>query len=568
MKKIISLVLCVLLTFSAFSILSFAAEDELKVTVATDLHLNVPAMNTADGAYVDKDFSHVPSQGQLYLESELLVDKFLDTAAQNDSEVILITGDLANGYASVRQEHEIMSSKLAEFEKTSGKRVYVVPGNHDYYARGTKVTTADFMEYYKDFGYSEAIEVDTNSASYVVDLNDDYRLIAIDSCKPGGGVNGMTEERAEWIKEQAKKAQQDGKKAIAMMHFNLLQHFIFSELLLTEAVIDKQWGIQEAFAEYNVKYCFVGHTHEHDIASYTGANGNTIYDIVTGSLNAYPCAYREVTFGDDVVIKTKYIESLDMTSLKNKISENCYNLATADFTEYAKQCAYLGILGTMENYIQPATLKKILGINSTDDPELCEVIDAIAPSLKEVVYLPMMKENETQEGMSIESMAKEIGLDLPENDFENLAELGVFLYQEHVVGDENYGLLSKEFSVLTVVMTTALSHILKNVTAEHYVMLLELLCDVLGVEVPVAFINYTGSGISKLEGIDIFVSVVLNAVLLQFTTDEAPSDINARLPGFDIEIADEEKELTFWEKIVEFFKNIFAFIVRFFNFGF
>ncbi len=568
MKKIISLVLCVLMTFSAFSMLSFAAEDELKVTVATDLHLNAPYMNVADGKYTAEDFSHVPSQGQLYLESELLIDKFLDTAAENDSEIILITGDLANGYATVKQEHEIMSSKLAEFEAKSGKRVYVVPGNHDYYARGTKVTPADFMEYYKDFGYSEAITLDTDSASYVVDLNEEYRLIAIDSCKPGAGVNGMTKERAEWVKAQAKKAQQDGKKAIAMTHFNLLQHFIFGEILHAASVIDKQWGIQEAFAEYNVKYCFVGHTHEQDIASYTGANGNTIYDIVTSSLNAYPCAYREVSFGDDVVIKTKYIKNLDMTSLKNKISENCYNLASSDFMEYAKQCAYTGVLGTMETYVKPATLKSVLGLNATDDPELCEVIDTIAPSLKEIVYLPMMKEDEIQEGKSIESMAKAIGFELLENDFDNFAELGVFLYEEHVFGDENYGLLSKEFSVLSVVVTTALSHILKDVTAEHYVMLLELLCDVLGVEIPVAFVNYTGSGLSRLEGVDIFVSAVLNAVLLQFTTDEAPSDINARLPGFEMNISEEEKELTFWEKIVEFFKNIFAYIVRFFNFGF
>lgn len=567
MKKMISLVLCLLLTFSAFSVLSFAAEDELKATVVTDLHLNVPYMNVADGKYTSEDYSHVPSQGQLYLESELLVDKFLETAAQNDSEVILITGDLANGYSSVRQEHEIMSAKLADFEKTSGKRVYVVPGNHDYYARGTTVTPADFIEYYKDFGYSEAIATDTDSASYVVDLDDEYRLIAIDSCKPNDGVNGMTEERAEWIKQQAEKAQQDGKKAIAMMHHNLLEHFVFGSILHVASVVDKNWGIQETFAEYNVKYCFVGHTHEQDIASYTGANGNTIYDVVTGSLNAYPCAYREVTFGDDVVIKTKYIDSLDVSSLKNKISENCYNLASTDFMEYARQCAFAGVLGTVKNYIKPATLKNLLGINETEDPELCAVIDAIAPALGEIVYLPMAKENETVEGKSIESMAKEIGLQLPENDFENFAELAVFFYEEHVFGDENYGLLSEEFSTLSVVLTTALNYILKDVTAEHYVMALELICNVLGVKVPVAFINYTGSGIARLEGIDIFVSVVLGSVLLQFTTDEAPADNNAKLPGFDVKVT-EEKELTLWEKIVDFFKNFFTYIIRFFNFGF
>ncbi len=70
-----------------------------------------------------------------------------------------------------------------------------------------------------------------------------------------------------------------------------------------------------------------------------------------------------------------------------------------------------------------------------------------------------------------------------------------------------------------------------------------------------------------MKGIDIFVSAVLNAVLLQFTTDESPKDNNITLAGYDAQIIDDESELTFWEKVVKFFESLMQYICRFFGFG-
>ena len=49
------------------------------------------------------------------------------------------------------------------------------------------------------------------------------------------------------------------------------------------------------------------------------------------------------------------------------------------------------------------------------------------------------------------------------------------------------------------------------------------------------------------------------------TTDEGTPDNNVTLEGYDAEY-EEATELTVWEKIVNFFKNFFAYIARILGF--
>ena len=44
-----------------------------------------------------------------------------------------------------------------------------------------------------------------------------------------------------------------------------------------------------------MQYVFTGHMHANDIASITTENGNTLYDIETGSVVTYPSPARSVT---------------------------------------------------------------------------------------------------------------------------------------------------------------------------------------------------------------------------------------------------------------------------------
>lgn len=559
MKKIISVLLSVIMLFSLIPASAVAADEKLIITVANDLHYNMEGANTTE-TYTE-DYAHVPSSGQLRVESELVIDTFLEAVAENESQIVLLPGDIVD--TGSKEELAYMAAKLTAFEKATGKNVYVVPGNHDYYGGAT---VDEIKNIFSDLGYSEAIAVDSASASYVAELSDDYRLIAIDSCEPGESKEGVTEERAEWIKAQAQQAEKDGKKTIAMMHHNLLDHFMFSEMLHAGSTVDSSLGLAEAFAEYNVKYTFVAHTHAHDIKSYTGKNGNTIYDVLTSSLNLYPVPYRNVTFGDEVKIETEYIEEVDMSSLEGIISDNCYNLAAADFQGYAKECSARSLGTVITSYITPARIKKLLKLDEETSPELCAIVDELVPLLKEATEMPLYTKDEVEAGKSIESLAKKIRLDLVKTDYKTFKELVAATYMNYVVGDENFGVLSTEYTLLSAVITTVINYVLKDVGAEEYAMVLDYLNGYFNLNIPVKYINYTGDAIERIKGIDSFVSALLNTVVLSFTTDEAPKDSNTTLPGYTAE-TENEKELSLWDKIVKFFLSFFDNILRIFGVG-
>lgn len=569
MKKIISILLSMIMVFSLISVGVSAADetDELKAIVVNDLHYNYTYDVLSDPIYKDKDYSHVSSNGQLWIESVIIIKTFLAEAAQSDCDVILMPGDLTD-HGNIK-EHEELTKLLDTFEKDNPtKKIFVVPGNHDYHSKQDKITPADFADRYKNFGYAEegiTLANDPNSASYVAKLNDEYRLLAIDSCIPGSGGSGIDEERKAWIIEQAEKAQADGVKLISMMHHNLLDHFVFSEMLHPTSMVDPELGLAEIFAQYNIKYTFSGHTHAHDIKSYTGSNGTTIYDVLTSSLNLYPLPYRVVTFGENVKIRSEFIESIDMTSKKDIISDNCYALATKDFQAYALACAHYGLDKVFANYIDAETIADILNLDKIKDADLYSIIEKLAPKLWELINIPLYGPG-TSENPTIEAYAKELGLDLPKTDLETFKDLGAFCYEQYVVGDENFGLFSSEYILITATLTPILNELFKELSAEDYANILNYLASYFKLKKLNNFTAYAGDAISRIQGIEIFVSALGSSVLLCFTTDELPADNFATLPGYDIAPVVEEN-LTLWDKIINFFLSFFDNILRFFGVG-
>ncbi len=566
MKKVFSVLLSVLMLFSLFSAAVSAAEkDELKITVANDLHYNGTYGTYKGDAYTKKDYSHVASSnGQLWIESILIIETFFNEIADNDSEILLIPGDLTDH--GTKSEHIAFSELLNKFEAETDKRVYVIPGNHDYYG-ADKVTPGEFAQYYINFGYNEKTTVrDENSASYTVDLNDEYRLLAIDSCKPGDGVSGIDEERLNWIIEQAQRAENDGKKLISMMHHNLLDHFIFGQMVHPGAFIDSELGLPEIYAQYNIRYNLTAHTHSHDIKAYTGANGVTIYDILTSSLNLYPLPYRNISFGDEVKIETEFIDDVDVTSKEGIISENCYNLASEDFSAYALECSRYGLRTVMNTFTSVKQVQSLLKLDPTEDAELCSVIEKILPAFSELINLPIYKNDAMDTGLSLELYAKELALDFPQTDIKTFSELVCFFYEQYVVGDENYGLFSSEYLLLNATLTTILNKLLADVSSEDYANLLNYLVSYFNLKSVDDLNAYAADTVSRMKGIDIFVSALGSAVLLHFTTDELPADNNAVLPGYEEPVTSED-ELTLGEKITAFFRSIFDYILRIFGIG-
>lgn len=563
MKKLLSVILCLSLLLSYGVLAVSAAEDKLIATVASDLHLDQDAFATTlpKRNDVSEAYSHVASSGHLYSESNAILTAFFKQVAEDDSEVLLVPGDL--GDTGLESELEAIAEMFRKLEKDTGKQVYVVPGNHDV----TSITPAKFAEIFAEFGYNEAIAKDTNSTSYVAELPDDYRLIAIDSTgyKQGGSCIDAT--RLEWIRQQAEQAQKDGKKAIAMLHHNVLSHLVMIELVHSSALVDKSLNMKDMFAKYGVKYIFTGHSHENDIASYTSANGEVIYDVETGSMCLYPCAYRKVTFGENVKFEEKRVEAIDTSLVPAGMSDEAFGLMSTNFTEYTRICAQMGVEKRVDEVLtQPAFFKNLLKVNATDNPEMTALIDKIIPKLNEAVNMPFYAEKETEEGKSLESVLKGYDVTIPDSDYESLLNLAVSIYQAHVAGDENMPAYSNEVVLASKGIGAALAYTLNDVTAQEYSMVLTYVCKLLGVDVPAELVNCAGDHIKRFEGIELVISTAILPLILKATVDEAPGDLNVTLPGYAELIEGPEPEKTFFQKLQEFFIKIFTAIMSFFAF--
>lgn len=567
MKKILSVVLAFCLVFGMFAITASATDGDLIVTVANDIHYNshYTSKNTGKHNSVNADFAHVLSDDKMTHEGLAVISAFLEAAGTNESDYVIFPGDLAD--RGIKEEAYKVASMFREFEAKYGKQIYVVPGNHDL----MKTTVAEFREIYAEFGYNEAIASHSKTASYVVELKGNYRLIAIDSCTPGAGKHGINAELVSWLTQQCNQAKADGKKVFAMMHHNLLEHFILGSTIHSGGVVGtKVEGFADALAKGGVKYIFTGHTHDSDVTMYTADDGSVIYDVVTPTLLTYTCPYRVVEFGKNVRIETRHIDKIDTSYLNNLgISENALKLAESNFTEYSRICTFVGLEAFFTNFLTGKNLKNLLKL---EDEKMNAIIEKAADKLCEVLKMPIEKADEIEEGKSLESLAEKYDTEIPDTDYKNLIDVAIHLYVAHNLGDENYPTYSDEVVLIIRGVAIALGYALADVTAEEYATVMSFLFSLADIKVPVDFLKYAGSGIKRMEGIEIYITTVLVPFLGEFTVDNAPADNNVTLPGYnytadDEDIADPKGEnMTIWEKITAFFNKIFDSLKTLFTF--
>jgi 3',5'-cyclic AMP phosphodiesterase CpdA len=228
---------------------------------------------------------------------------------QSDSRIVIIPGDLTE-FGEYSDHLEVRS--ILERIEANGRRVFVVPGNHDianYNARLSPsgpderpITKDEFAEIYSDFGYGEALARDASSLSYVAEPAPGLWFLALDACRydeqsaanptvTGGRLKSGT---LAWAERMLAKAANEKKAVIAFMHHNLLEHFSGEKKYFGAYVVENNDAIAQLLAHYGVRLVFTGHYHAQDITLARTCNGNTIYDIETGSLVSYPCPIRFV----------------------------------------------------------------------------------------------------------------------------------------------------------------------------------------------------------------------------------------------------------------------------------
>lgn len=558
MKKFIAILLTCLLLFSATIIGGSASEEPLVVSVANDLHYNLKNATDPVSKHnnVNADFFHAGHGGQMPEESVALIHAYLDLAANDESDVVFLPGDLTDG--GTFEQHTALTALLSDFENKTGKSVYVVPGNHDLFGSGI----AEFKALYGAFGYNDAIAQDPLSASYVVDLNNEYRLLAIDSTKPGQSPHGMTEERAEWIRQQCANAKQDGKKLIAMMHHNLIEHFVFAKQLHPTAIVDVDIALAEILASNGVKYVFSGHTHDHDIAQYTAADGSVVYDVVTGSMFCYPCPYRVVTFGADVKFETRRVTSVDTSLLPPGITDAALALAATDMTAYSKICTFIGVRDTVLSYIKTPSVLKLLKLDKENDAEMYAIMTQVLNKANEMLVMPLYSANAAEEEISIEAYLAQYDIAIPESEYTDLADVAVHIYQSEVVGDESYHGYSPEVLLLTRGLAAVLHYALEDVSPENYATVLGYVTEMLGLELSAELLQIAGDAVGRMRGLELWLTTFAMPLICEYTVDNAPADNNVTLPGYGNSATTDG--VSFFVQIKDFFLRIFNALMTFF----
>jgi 3',5'-cyclic AMP phosphodiesterase CpdA len=295
-----------------------------RLLVFSDPHYFAPSLGPTGTAFE----SYLAQDRKLLAESDAILRGMVALVEKEDPQFVLVPGDLTKD--GERASHEAAAAYLRQME-TAGRRVFVVPGNHDIQNDGAEsyagdtitqvptISAAEFAALYAEAGYHEAIARDPTSLSYIAELEPGLWLLAIDSCIYGdvrgsSKVGGrLAQDTRAWIQGVLAAAQQAGIRVLAMMHHGLVEHFTNQTLLFADFVIQDRAAVAKLLADGGVTAVFTGHFHANDITRYVSAEQTRpIFDIETGSTVTYPCPYRvaDVT-ADTLAITTKHVTSID-----------------------------------------------------------------------------------------------------------------------------------------------------------------------------------------------------------------------------------------------------------------
>ncbi len=548
MKKVFKSVLSVLLAFTVIfgvvCISPLAADDSVYFALATDVHIG-EVRETLKNNYPENSlYFHADGSGNLYDEAAALTRNFLNKAAAQKVDFVLISGDLTR--SGTDAEHKYVADMLESFEKKTGVQVYVVPGNHDYHNN----TPEAFKAYYKNLCYDEALTVDTETASYTVNLPNGYRLIAVDSNNPGKDGDGLNDRLFGWIDEQVAQAHADGREIIFTEHHSVLEHLALGKLVMKDFIVRDSNKVAERFCDWGIQYTFTGHEHGNDIAKYVGKNGNVLYDVLTTSLSSYPLEYRMVKYGKDgVSLKMQRIEECDFSTLIDGYTPEQLALMKSDYTEYSYGYFRYSIEKKILKYTSPDFIKGKLKV---EDGVLADEIDALMNLVNGALDMPLYDSGDGK--LSMEALAASKGVTLPKSNYTSLCDLVTALVAQHYYGDENMpGEGSPECELFVKGLNTGLEYILSNAGTESLKALFKIADELL----PVSGLDCWYRAIGTEDSYDA-AGAVLYPVLEQFTIDKAPADRDADLPA----LGENAGRAAQFKNIIEIILNVIKYILN------
>ena len=300
-------------------------QKPLKLTFIADTHHYSKTLGTSGRQYELRS----GSDQKCLAETGEIIDAAFEKIANSDTDFVLIAGDVSNDGELV--SHIEFKKKLDRLAKK--KKIYLITATHDWCCDenprkfdGDTVsndveTMPSFKLYpfYEEYTINDAIakyETHLGTYSYVVQLSDKVRLLALNDDQNGKGRAGFKPKHFEWIDEQLKKAKDDGCLMIGMEHHLLIPHI---NPLITgggTCVGDREEVITR-LADNGLKYMFVGHSHIQHTDDYTTPSGNKLTEVNIGSLVGYPAPIVNVTVNDDMTLSYT-VEHLEKFTLNGR----------------------------------------------------------------------------------------------------------------------------------------------------------------------------------------------------------------------------------------------------------
>lgn len=301
--------------------------QNLNFYLVTDTHFFDPSFKRSGAAYEKRSMS----DQKCVAETPAIIDAgFKQIADDKETNIILIPGDLV--YRGEYQSHIGLRNRLYKL-KEQGKKIYLITARHDYDDNdsfefdGDKMLPVKAMprdelrDFYKDFGFDGAISEHKESMSYVAQLADGIRLLALNCDGDCKDFKGLWDNQMKWALEQIEDAHRTSNYIFAMTHYPLLPFSPIMNLISDSHLTDWEKRANQ-FADAGLDLIFTGHMHAQAVTEYVTENGNKITDVQTGCFVGCPCAYRKVTIKDSTAdIKSYTINDFDYNKQGKSASE-------------------------------------------------------------------------------------------------------------------------------------------------------------------------------------------------------------------------------------------------------
>ena len=557
MKKFIAILLTLSLVFSICAVSAGAAKAEkpdLSYAVSADLHYTQHE-EALEWFSEDPIYGYANRRAAMENESTLIIDEMLNQCAEDDNiDFLLIPGDLTNDGRMFLDDHKAVAEKLRKFEKETGKQVFVINGNHDVGLKLGEYCETDmaaFRETYYEFGYKEAIATTDYDLSYVVDLSSKYRLIALDSCDHDKSTeDGMTEAKVQWVIDQAKQAEKDGKHPILMMHHNLLDHMPVQRIISRNFIIRNHTITAERWANAGIKLVFSGHEHCSDATTYVSTTGNTISDFATTSLTMYPLQYRYVEMTEETIIyESRTVDKIDTDALKEMVPDYTdEQLAEMNkgLNAFAKEFLKNGVEWRLER----GFLDEQLGIKPGD--LYYDLVRDAVDALNGVLNMPLYGKGSAQE------LGAKYGIEIPDSEYKDGWDVATELVAAHYAGSEDYPLSGRDVTLLmrlvSIVLKTELAMVDDMVLTQAAN---AIVSATLGAEKYVIVENYLfGIGYGPISPGEYFLLAIASPLLQSFANDDDVDDNDGVIDGYGVNNNAENVKENFTMSVSEFLSYV------------